>query len=49
MISENCRLLERIRIESNHLILMRSDCGEGRNPPRERAEACVAFERGLIA
>ena len=27
-------LLERIRIEWTHLILMRSDCGEGRSPPR---------------
>jgi hypothetical protein len=31
------------------LILMRIDCGNNRNPPRQRAKACVANERGLIA
>jgi len=36
-------------IEWNHLTLMRFDCGDSRNPPRQRAQACVAFERGLIA
>ncbi len=48
-LDSHCLALERIRVEWNHLILMRCDCGEGRNPPRQRAEACVAFERGLIA
>jgi len=31
------------------LIVMRSDYGDSRNPPRQRAQACVAFERRLIA
>jgi len=38
----------RIGIEWDHSILMRTDRGGRHDPPRRRAKACVALERGLI-